>query len=213
MTQPVSEPTTGRSIGYGQWRTNQLERRPPTGGGETSFWWSIISDGYVGTNSGTTYPIGSQYYGTNDVEENYYSYTQRNQTYPVFGSTDYFTVEVNETGLYLLDAQLTIDSWSVTNCYAELDLNPNLEAWYPFGSGTNENDAWIDRHITHDATNGQINSFFRVTGIASLQGGTEFFPSFRQVSGTNNLVASFNYFKIVRLQLYEDIADLRTGAI
>ena len=28
MTQPIQEPLTTRSIAYGQWRTNQLERRP-----------------------------------------------------------------------------------------------------------------------------------------------------------------------------------------
>jgi hypothetical protein len=28
MTQPIQEPLTQRSIAYGAWRTNQLERRP-----------------------------------------------------------------------------------------------------------------------------------------------------------------------------------------
>lgn len=175
--------------------------------------WSIISDGYVGTNSGTTYSIGCQYYGTDDVSETYYSYTMRNATYPVYGSTDYYTVTVNERGLYLLDAQLTIDSWSVTNCYAEFYLAPNDEAWAPFGFQVNEDAAWIERHVTHDATNGQQDSYFRIGGIASIEGGTEFFPKFRQVSGTNNLLASFNYFKIMRLMDYADIGALRTASV
>jgi hypothetical protein len=39
MTQPVNEPTTQRSIAYGAWRTNQLERRPsPQTAGDPSIY-------------------------------------------------------------------------------------------------------------------------------------------------------------------------------
>lgn len=52
MTQPVNEPTTARSIGYGRWRTNQLERRPaPTPGNQTEvahyFGWNYDTDNTV----------------------------------------------------------------------------------------------------------------------------------------------------------------------
>ena len=215
MTQPIQEPSlyrTDAALGYG---VRQLFRRPaprtPPG-----FWWSMVTDGFAECNDATVYPVGGQFFGTNDVDETYYSYTVRNFTYPGSGSTDYYTVTVNETGIYLLDATGAWD-WEPGNPgIGTFNLAPNNGAWAPFGFQTGEASSWIDEHVVEDTEFAALNpygSIHRVNGIASIEGGTEFFPTIQQESGLSTLVFAFNYFKIVRLQDYEALADLRTGDV
>lgn len=174
--------------------------------------WSIICDGWAETNTGVTYSIGGWYYGSDDVNGDFYTFTQRATTYPNNnGSEDYWTVQVEQRGIYLLDAQFTWESWGTNTGDAIVDLDPDTEAWYPFGFGLGENDAWVDSHVVADATDGQYGSYFRVTGLASLDTGTEFFPKVKQNSGGNGLVVNLNYFKIMRLMDYAALADLTTG--
>lgn len=215
MTQPIQEPSTARALQGMAYARDQIFRRPSPMG-QSTLWWSMITDGFAECNTDVTYLLGGQYYGTNDLDETYYSYTQRSATYPGSGATPYFTVTVNETGIYLLDATGAWD-WEPGNPgIGRFDLNPNMEAWAPFGFQTGENDSWLDEHVVDDtefSAGGPYEPVFRVNGIASIEGGTEFFPTIRQESGFSTMVFAFNYFKIVRLENYAALADLRTGEV
>jgi hypothetical protein len=178
--------------------------------------WAMLTDGFAECNDATTYPVGGQYYGTDDVVEDYYSFNLRNTTYPGSGSTDYYTLYVSQKGLYLLDA-MGAWSWAAGNPgIGTFDLDPNLEAEAPFGFQTGENDGWIDEHVVEDTEFAALNPYGaiqRVTGIASLRAGTEFFPKIRQESGTSTLVFAFNYFKIIRLVDYPALSELRSASV
>jgi hypothetical protein len=79
-----------------------------------------------------------------------------------------------------------------------------------------ENDGWIDEHVVEDTEFAALNPYGaiqRVTGIASIRAGTEFFPKIRQESGTSTLVFAFNYFKIIRLVDYPALSELRSASV
>lgn len=177
--------------------------------------WAIISEGWAETNSGVTYPIGGWYYASDDVNGDYYTFTQRATTYPNNnGSEDYWTVKVEVRGFYLVDALFVWDSWTTAVGDASVDLDPDTQAWYPIGPGGGageQNNAWVVSQVVADTTDGQYGSYFHVTGLASIDTGTEFLPKVYQGSGTNGLVVNLYYLKIMRLMDYAPLASLVTG--
>lgn len=176
--------------------------------------WAMITDGWAETNDGVLYPIGGQFYGTNDLTADYFTFTERNTTYPNNnGSEDYYTVQVETTGIYLIDMVGAWDWQQAGPGVAFFDPDPNAAAHAPFGFGGNEEASWYDQHPVEDTESGLYGEVFRCGGIASLAANTDFLPKVKQASGTNGIVFAFNYLKVVLLQPYEPLSELLTDSL